>query len=69
MLTCNEATRALSEAQERKLALGERIPLQLHLALCKHCRAFDDQMRFLRATTRAYTGRPVADDGERDQKT
>jgi predicted anti-sigma-YlaC factor YlaD len=68
MLSCNEATQAMSAAQERKLALGERVSLQLHLALCPHCRNFDDQVAFLRETMRGYAGRPEAGNDERDPK-
>lgn len=51
-MNCLEATRALSEAQERELALGEQVPLQVHLALCQSCRDFGRQVRFLREAVR-----------------
>jgi predicted anti-sigma-YlaC factor YlaD len=55
---CHDATRTLSDAQERKLALGERISLQLHLAICPSCRNFEEQMAFLRDSMRAYARTP-----------
>lgn len=55
MLNCKEATHLLSEAQDRKLDLTERLPLKLHLALCQGCRNFDKQLHLLRAVTRSYT--------------
>ena len=63
---CEEATRALSAAQERPLALGERVALQLHLAICSHCRNFEQQVAFLRASMRSYARGPDAPNGERD---
>lgn len=66
---CNDATRALSAAQERKLALGERVSLQLHLATCPLCRDFQTQVGFLRESMRTYARRPDSPDGdERDNQ-
>jgi hypothetical protein len=48
MLSCREATRLLSEAQDRNLVLPEKLQLEIHLALCKGCRNFRKQMSFLR---------------------
>ena len=56
-MNCREATRTLSEAQERKLALGEQLPLQVHLALCPSCRDFGRQLRFLRDAVRGSYAR------------
>ena len=59
-MNCSDATRALSAAQERSLAPGERVSLQSHLAICPLCRDFGEQLSFLRQTLRTYAGR--ADD-------
>jgi hypothetical protein len=61
MLTCHEATRMLSEAQERPLQLAERAKLRMHLVVCRFCREFASQVDFLRSATRAYL-RPDEDD-------
>jgi hypothetical protein len=55
---CEDATRTLSAAQERKLELGERVSLQLHLAICPLCRDFGQQLEFLRETMRTYARTP-----------
>lgn len=55
---CKDATRTMSAAQERKLALGERVGLRLHLAMCSKCRAFGQQVAFLRESMRTYARRP-----------
>jgi hypothetical protein len=54
MLTCHHVTQLLSEAQDRPLALRERIPLQLHMLMCAGCSNFRQQMTFLRQATRQY---------------
>ncbi|MBI2277083.1 MAG: zf-HC2 domain-containing protein [Dechloromonas sp.] len=54
MLTCMEVTRLLSEAQDRKLTLAEKMHLEIHLAMCKGCKNFRSQMSFLREACRRY---------------
>ena len=61
MLTCHEASRLISEAQDRPLVLAERAKLRVHLVVCRFCRQFETQMDFLRTATRAYL-RPRDDD-------
>lgn len=57
MLTCKEVTHLLSEGQDRKLSLSERISMEMHLAMCKGCSNFRKQMNFLRAACRHYADR------------
>lgn len=52
MLNCKETTRLLSQGLDRRLGLGERIALRLHLAICNGCSAFSRQIRFLREAVR-----------------
>lgn len=47
--TCREAARLQSEALDRRLGLGQRLGLRLHLLLCKWCRRYGKQLDFLRA--------------------
>ncbi len=51
---CRNATRLMSEAQERPLSVTEKISLKLHLIMCSGCHNFKDQMNTLRLMTRAY---------------
>jgi hypothetical protein len=51
-ISCKEASRLLSQAQDRELSLGERIRLRIHLAICRGCRAFSAQLAFLRRAVR-----------------
>ena len=48
MLSCKEATRLLSQAQDRRLTPGERIKLALHLVACTACTRFSKQLALLR---------------------
>lgn len=54
MLTCRNATRLMSEQQDRTLTLAERLSLQAHLLFCDGCRNFGAQMRSLRHFVRGY---------------
>lgn len=63
MLTCQQVTHLLSEAQDRELRLKEKLPLKLHLLMCSGCANFCQQLDFLRQAARRYPpGR--ADSGE-----
>jgi predicted anti-sigma-YlaC factor YlaD len=64
MLNCHDATRMLSEAQDRPLVLNERARLRLHLLMCGACRRFETQVGFLRGAMRNYARR-----NDDDQKT
>jgi hypothetical protein len=55
-LRCKEASRLLSEAQDRQLDLGERLKLRLHLGLCDACTHFSRQLDFLRRALAQYPG-------------
>ena len=48
MLTCKDASQLISEGQDRKLGLRERIGLRLHLWMCQSCRLFEKQLGQLR---------------------
>jgi hypothetical protein len=58
MLKCKDVTHLLSEAQDRKLGLAERLQLEMHLAMCRGCTNFKHQMSFLRTACRRYVDRP-----------
>ena len=63
MLKCKEVTHLLSESQDRKLTLSERLRLEMHLVMCGGCKNFKDQMVFLRQACRRYmTARGTKDE-------
>ncbi|MEW6364752.1 MAG: zf-HC2 domain-containing protein [Acidobacteriota bacterium] len=45
MLTCKELTEIITDYIEGRLTLFQRISFQLHLGMCRHCRAYLRQMR------------------------
>jgi hypothetical protein len=57
-LSCKEATRLLSERQDRSLSLGESAALRVHLAICRGCRAVSEQIPFLRRALAKYFDLP-----------
>lgn len=54
MLSCKEITHLLSESQDRKLSLSERMNLEIHLVMCKGCTNFKSQMNFLQEACKRY---------------
>lgn len=54
MMNCHEATRLMSESQERPLSMTERMSLKMHLMMCTGCANFKDQMGTLRVMTRNF---------------
>ena len=53
LLSCKETTRLVSQGLDRRLGLGERVALRVHLFLCNGCSNFTRQVKFLRrAVTR-----------------
>jgi hypothetical protein len=56
MLSCKDVTHLLSESQDRKLTVAERVRLEMHLAICDGCQNFRKQMDFLRAACGRYVG-------------
>jgi hypothetical protein len=50
LLNCRDASRAQSEALDHALPRATRIGLGLHLLICKWCRRYGQQIRFLRRT-------------------
>lgn len=53
-LNCKQASRTLSEAEDRSLGLGERVSLWAHLRVCAACSNFSRQMVLLRKAMRQY---------------
>jgi predicted anti-sigma-YlaC factor YlaD len=52
MLTCRDIADLASDHLEGQLSLAQRIPVRIHLAMCRHCRRYLEQVghtiRFLR---------------------
>lgn len=62
MTNCREAAALCSERLDRRLPLGKRIALALHLALCSLCRRYAKQMLFLEKSCAELAARPSGED-------
>lgn len=54
MMNCLEATRLISESQERRLSVPEKVTLKMHVMMCSGCKNFSLQVPFLGKAMRAY---------------
>jgi hypothetical protein len=52
LLKCRDVSRLVSQGLDRRLGLGARARLRLHLAICEGCTNFKRQMDFLRLALR-----------------
>lgn len=51
---CREASRLQSDTLEQALPLARRVGLRIHLLLCRWCRRYGEQLRFLRHAVREH---------------
>ncbi|MEO8755196.1 MAG: zf-HC2 domain-containing protein [Casimicrobiaceae bacterium] len=54
LMLCKDATRLVSQMQDRELGPVDRLRLRLHLAWCGACQRFAGQVRFLREVMHKY---------------
>jgi len=54
MLSCHQATRLASEAQERPLTFKEKASLKIHTMMCSGCRNFEKSMNTLRKAMQGF---------------
>lgn len=45
MLTCQEVTEVVTDYLEGRQSLMQRLRFQVHLGMCRHCRAYLKQMK------------------------
>jgi len=55
MLTCKEVTELVTDYLEGRMKLADRLRFQMHLGMCKRCRAY---VRQLKATVAALGDLP-----------
>lgn len=60
MLSCREASRLISAAQEGPLDARARLALRMHLLMCHGCRNLQQQLAWLRQFSRHYRDHPGA---------
>lgn len=54
ILSCRDATRYASRAQDTRLSAFERWKLRMHLEVCAQCTRFEQQLEFMREALRRY---------------
>ncbi len=64
-LTCREVTERASELLDGTLSPVERLTLRAHLAVCRNCRAYLDQLRRTVASLRTLSEPLAEDEAER----
>lgn len=64
MKSCEEIARIAGDFVERRLGFGERMGVRLHLAMCRGCSAFVDQMRWTLAALEALPAPPAPAPGD-----
>lgn len=62
MLNCQQVTRLLSEAQERKLSMRERAALKMHRMMCSACNNFGKQILTMSVIAKKYASDKKVDD-------
>lgn len=45
MLSCQQLTEIVTDYLEGRMSLGDRLRFQMHIGMCKHCRAYLRQMK------------------------
>lgn len=55
MLNCKQATILMTQGMDKKLGVGQKISLRIHLMMCSGCRNFKLQMEFLRDGCQNFT--------------
>ena len=57
-LSCKEASRLMSRAEDRELSQTERAAIMAHLTICRGCRAAAEQFQQLRRALRRLFDEP-----------
>ena len=61
MLTCQEITELVTDYLEGVMSAEERLRFDMHVGLCRHCRAYLNQMRDTTALLGQLSDEPVPD--------
>lgn len=61
MLSCRQITELVTDYLEGKLGLVDRVSFQLHVGMCRHCRAYLRQMKTTVRTTGRLGDEPIPD--------
>jgi hypothetical protein len=53
MMTCEEASRLVSEKKDHHLPWRKRVGLRIHLLMCRMCRVYESQLQILTRISRS----------------
>lgn len=56
IVTCRETSLLASRAMDERLPLADRMAMRMHLAICRNCARFNQQLQEMRRLFRAETG-------------
>jgi hypothetical protein len=59
LVSCKEASRLLSQREDRALAFADRVKLALHLSVCIACSRFARQLAVMRKAMARYRSQDV----------
>lgn len=62
MLSCKAASRLVSQSLDRPLTWQERLALRFHLAICKNCKRFSQQLAKLAQAVQVLVKQAEADE-------
>ncbi len=57
--TCKDVNPLISEALDHSLSFGNQVRLKIHLAICKVCRRYQEQIKLVRDLCRKFKGDPL----------
>lgn len=57
-MSCRQLSELITDYLEGKLGFGERLRFQLHLGICRHCRAYLSQLEKTSAALGALPAEP-----------
>ena len=66
MLSCQEITEIITDYVEGRMSFADRMRFQMHVGMCKHCRAYLRQMKVTIETLGHLPAEPIPD-GVRDE--
>jgi len=59
MLSCKELTEIVTDYLEGRMSLMDRLLFQLHVGMCRHCRAYLRQMKLTIRTLGKLPAEPI----------
>ena len=60
MISCEEASKLISESMDHAIPFWEKVSLKIHLAMCKVCPTYMRQLDFLRRILKGWADHTVS---------